>query len=128
MTDGVNTWNVESEIPIELFITDPQDGSGLAGQVPFISLDIQRTSDNRYWTGTFWSTSFSTLSMSEPDSTNQPGRYTYVLSAVANPSSERYIVHAVVNNPPLLDGAEAYEVHVSRPLDVHIYESQPCGC
>ena len=125
MSDQPNIWNIDELIPIELFVADPTEGTGLTGQVSNITLTIQRFSDNRYWDGSGWVVSLSPLTVTEVDSTNQKGRYTFTLSAVANAIADKYIAHVIVNNPPLLNNSETYELHVSRNLDVRVYESEP---
>jgi len=123
MTESTNTWNIGESIPIELFIMDPDDGSGLTGLVSKITLTIQR-SDDRYWNGTIWIVALSTLTMIEVDSVNQKGRYNFILPASANAQADRYVAHAIVDDPPIINEAEDYEIHVSRLLDIRLYESQ----
>lgn len=124
MVDGPNVHDVDAEINIELFIGDPNTGLGLSGQASFTEVTIQRDSDLRYWTGTAWSATRTTLTPTEVDGTNQKGRYTTTLPASGNTSADRYVVHTKVNNPPTVEG-EDYEVHISRSTAVRVYESEP---
>jgi len=117
------TWNIKESIPINIFIADPNSGLALTGQSDFIDLTIKRESDSKYWTGTNWSSTLTTLSVTEVSSTNEPGRYTYTLSSLANVSSSRYVVHVKIDNSPTIV-ADAYELHVSRDLTVNVYESE----
>ncbi len=125
MTSGPKIWNIGESIPIEIFVLNPSDSSGLTGQVANITFTIQRFSNNQYWTGSAWSVTLTPLTVTEVDETNQKGRYTYTLSAAANAQADKYIAHTIVDNAPLIDGAEDYELHVSRDLEVRIYESNP---
>ena len=125
MTSGPRIWDIGEAIPFELFVADPSDGSGITGQVANITFTIQRFSDNKFWTGSAFSSTLTTLTVTEVDSTNQQGRYTFTLPASANNQADKYIAHAIVDNPPLIDGAENYELHTSRDLDLRVYESEP---
>lgn len=127
MTNSPYIWDIDELIPFELFVADPSTGIGLTGQVANITFTIQRFSDNRYWTGSAWSTSLTTLTVTEVDATNQKGRYTFTLSAAANNQADKYIAHAVVINLPLINSSENYELHVSRNLEVRVYESKADG-
>jgi len=123
--EGEHTWDVGENIYFEVFVTDPNTGAGLTGQAGFITLTIQKTSDSTYWTGTTWSATYSTLAVTEVDSSTQPGRYRYRLSGlIGNVSEERYFAHSNINNPPTIT-ADDYEVHVSRTTDIKLYESEP---
>jgi hypothetical protein len=124
MADKPYIWNIGDEIPVEIFVMNQNDGTGLADQQSYITLTIQRASDNYYWTGLAWSSTKTDLTVNQADATNQPGRYTYTLSSSANAAADRYIVFIRVSNPPTVEG-DSYEVHVSRQQDVHIYESEP---
>ena len=123
MANGPTTWDINEAITIDLLVLDPLTGLGLTGQTSFITLKIRRSSDNKYWTGSAWSSSVSTVSMIEVDLTNEPGRYIYTLSAVANAQADRYFVFSNVNNAPTLVGDDM-ETHVSRDLSVKVYESE----
>ena len=124
MVDGPNVHEVDAEIKIEILISDPNTGSGLSGQASFTYVTIQRDSDLRYWTGTSWSATRTTLTPTEVNATTDTGRYTITLPASANDSANRYVVHTRVNNPPTIEGDD-YEVHISRSTDVRVYESEP---
>src|SRR5690349_1181901 len=103
MVDGPFVWNVGEGIPIELFIGDPNTGAGVSGQTAFITLTIQRDSDSRYWSGISWVVPRTTVSVTEFDAVNEPGRYTYLLSSTANAVATRYFVRALIDNPPMFD-------------------------
>lgn len=124
MTTGPNTWNVGSKITIEVFIGDPNTGLGLIDQESYSDLTIRRDSDSLYWSGSAWLASRTTLTLTQPDSTNEPGRYNFVLSAAGNTTADRYVAFVTVNNPPLIEG-HAVEAHVSTQQDVRLYESEP---
>ncbi|MFA5023449.1 MAG: hypothetical protein WC523_00630 [Patescibacteria group bacterium] len=124
MSDSPLIWNISESIPIDLFVADPNTSKGLIGQAGFITLTIQRFSDSKYWTGSAWSSTLTALSFSEVDSTNQPGRYLYTLSAIANSSANKYITHASISNPPIIEG-DSYEIHASRDLVVDVYDIIP---
>lgn len=125
MSESPLIWDIGEDIIFEIFIQDPSTGFGLTGQSSFITLTIQRNSDDKYWNDSSWVVSLSALSATEVDSANQRGRYTYTLSGSAgNTQADRYLLHVIVNNPPTIQ-ADSYEVHVSRNLDVKIYESEP---
>jgi len=125
MVDGPYIWDVGDAINFELFVGDPDTGVGLSGQTSFMTLTIQRDSDSRFWSGTAWVVSRTTVSFTEVDATNEPGRYKYTLSGITgNVIATRYVGHANINNPPTIEG-DSYEVHVSRITDVKIYEAEP---
>lgn len=123
MTDSPHIWEISESIPIEIFIGDPNTGAGSTGQALNITLTIQR-SNNDYWTGLAWSSTLTPLAVTEIDATNQKGRYIYVLSANANSQADRYIAHAIINDPPTFQNMEAYELHISKE-GVRLYESEP---
>lgn len=125
MTSSPLIWNIDEDIIVEIFVEDPSTGLGLTGQAGFLTLTIQRNSDSRYWNGSTWIVSLTSLSPTEVDSSTQRGRYTYTLSGTTgNTQADRYLVHCIINNPPTIQ-VDAYEVHVSRSLEVKIYESEP---
>ena len=125
MADGPNIWNIGDDIVLEIFIADPTTGYGLTGQDSYADITIRRDSDSRYWTGSTWVDARTTLSPTEADSANQPGRYIYALPGIAgNIQADRYVMHVSVDNPPTVEG-DSYEAHVSREQDVKIYEAEP---
>jgi len=118
-------WNISESIPIELFVANPNTGAGQTGLVSSITLTVQRDSDSKFWNGiTLFVSSLTTITMTEVDSTNQKGRYRVVFPASLNSSANKYVVHAIVDSPPLFRGAENYEVIVTRE-GVRLYESEP---
>ena len=124
MTSTPNIWNISDAIQIELFVGNPNTGAGETGEASNITLTIQRMSDNKYWNGLSWTSSSTNLTMTEIDATNQKGRYTYTLAGSANNQADKYIVHAIVDDPPLFEAMDAYELHVSRE-NIRTYESEP---
>lgn len=114
-------WDIGENIIIEVFIIDPNTSFGLTGQSGFMTLTIQRSSDGKYWAGGLWQTSPSNLILVESSSVNQPGRYNYNFSG--NSQADHYVAHVNINNPPTIQG-DSYEVHISRNLDVRVYESE----
>lgn len=118
-----NVWDIGESIPILLFVQDPNTGFGLTGQSSYLILTIQRDSDAAYWNGVIW-TAISSLSFTEVDAINQPGKYLYTLPALANAQADRYEIHVVINNPPIITG-ENYELHVSKPSSVNVYNAVP---
>ena len=120
-----DVWNINEQIPIEIFVANPVTGGGLAGLVSNITLSIQRNSDGRYWDGLSWQSYFSSVSALEVDSINQRGRYKYTLPGSANLIADKYSAHVMVNYPPLLNNVDNYELYVSRDLNVTLYESEP---
>ena len=126
MTTSPLLWNVGESIPIELSVNDPSTELALPGQDGYLTLTIQRFSDNKYWNGFMWAPAMAHLSFVEVDSIHQPGRYTYILSATANAQADRYMAHANINNPKIIIG-DTYELHVSRELNVNVnvYDSAP---
>lgn len=125
MTDGPNIWNIGDDIVLEIFIADPTTGYGLTGQEGYADITIRRDSDSRYWTGSGWSDTRTTLTPTEADTANQPGRYIYTLPGTAgNIQADRYVMHLNVSNPPTVEG-DSYEIHVSRQQDVKLYEAEP---
>ncbi len=124
--EGEHEWDVGENIYFEITVLDPNTGAGMTGQTAYITLTIQRTSDSFYWSGTTWTATYSTLTVTEVDDTTQPGRYNYRLSGLTgNISAERYFAHSNINNPPIFNSVDDYEVHVSRTTDVKVYESEP---
>lgn len=121
MADTPLVWDLNQDIIIEIFVTNPNTSLGLTGQTSFITLTIERNSDSKFWSGSAWGSSSINLTVTEVDSTNQPGRYNYMLTG--NTQADRYIAHVNINNPPTIQ-ADAYEVHISRNLDVRVYESE----
>lgn len=124
MSESPHIWEIGKLIQIELFIGDPNTGAGSTGQVANITFTIRR-SNNDYWTGAAWSSTLTTLTMTEVDATNNKGRYIYSLSSAANNQEDKYIAHVIVNDPPTFAAMEAYELHVSRDTIVRVYESEP---
>ena len=125
MATGPNVWNIGDDVVIELSVLDPNTSLGLTGQSSFITLTIKRASDSKYWTGSTYTTTFTTLTMTEVDATNEPGRYRYTLAGGAgNPTANKYYVHSTISNPPTIEGDD-YEIHVSRDLTVNVYETEP---
>lgn len=123
MTDGPLEWNIGDPIHIELFVANPLTNQGVTGLTSSeITLNIERASDSKYWSGSAWASTSTDLTMTEDDN----GRYTYTLSASGNTQEDRYIVYARVDYPSVfgLDGAETFEIHRSRYLDVRVYESE----
>jgi len=125
MSFDPNVWEIGENITIELFVADPNTGEALTGQTSFITLTIRRDSDSKYWTGIIWTSGLTNLSVSEVSAANNPGRYIYVLfGANGNNTKNRYVAHAHIINPPFLN-FDDYEIHVSRTVDVRVYESEP---
>ncbi len=129
MTDVPHHWDVNEAIPIEIFVQDPATtGDGLTGQLSFLTLIIQRASDDFYWNGASWQSGVvsldSTDGLAEVDSTNQPGRYLFILPAAANDQVDRYTARGNINNAGLPLTGDNYEVHVSRPPAI-IVEAEP---
>lgn len=120
-----NVWDVGVPIIVEIFIVDPNSGLGLSGQAGYITLTIKRDLDNKYWSGSAWTTTYTPLTVTETNATLEPGRYIFTLPAVTgNYTATRYVMHTRILNPPIIE-ADAYEVHLSRSFDVKIYESEP---
>lgn len=124
MASSPNTWNVDDPIYITLFLADPTTEAGLTGKASKITLIIQRLSDDKYWTGSAWSATKTNLTMTEEDATNLPGTYTYTLSAAANNQADFYRVFSTVDDPPDFNGNQDTELHMSRDLEVRVYESE----
>ncbi len=119
-------WNIGENITVRLFVGDPSTGNGLTGQLSYINLNIHRASDTKYWNGTTWQVGAYDLDMTELDSTNQPGVYTYILSgSTGNTRKDTYIAYATVNNPGVIDNQQNFEVHVSKDNTIRVYESEP---
>ena len=124
MVDGNYLWDIGEAINFEIFVGDPNTGVGLTGQTAYLTLTIQRDSDDKYWSGVSWTAPRTELTPSEVDSVNEPGRYLYTLSSSGNAIATRYVAHANIDNAPTIQ-ADTYEVHVSRETDVRIYEAEP---
>lgn len=127
MTETPNVWDINEDIPFELFVVDPVTGLGVTGQTAFITLSIKRLSDDLFWNTTVWASGFAGLSVTEPDATNQPGRYTFVLDGpTGNDQEDVYLFRAVVANPSLPNiNGENYEQHKSRTSNVVVVEAEP---
>jgi hypothetical protein len=126
MTETPNIWDVGEDIPFELFFVDPVTNLGRTGQVAYITLSIKRLSDNTFWNGASWVAGFAPLSVTEPDDTNEPGRYTYVLSgSVGNTQADIYVFRVRINNPSIPFTGENYEQHKSRTQSVVVIEGEP---
>ena len=125
MSDGPKIWEVGEDIIIDLAVVNPNDGLGLLDQQSFIELVIQRLSDNKFWNTSAWVTTRTTLTMSQADRTNQPGRYTFTLPGTGgNIQADRYLAFSEIANAPTVEG-QTFEIHVSRTTSVRIYESEP---
>lgn len=125
MADGPRIWAIGQDIIIDTIITDPSTALGLTGQASFITLRIRRGSDDRYWDGNNWVVGAASLTMTEFDATNEPGRYVYTLSGSgANTSANTYFAYANISNPPTIEGDDT-EMHLSRDFTVRVYESEP---
>ena len=125
MVDSPLIWDVLEAITFEVFVGDPNTGAGVTGQIPFLTFTIQRDYDDKYWSGAGWVSALTTVVLTEVDSTNDPGRYNYTLSGSANNLATRYVAHVNIDNPPMFDDVDSYEVHVSRVTDIRVYESEP---
>jgi len=124
MVNSPHIWNIAEDIIIDLFVGDPNTGLGLTAQASFITLTIERSSNSQFWTGSAYSATLTTLTMTEVDSTNSPGLYRFTLTgATGNPSANKYYVHASVSNAPTVEG-ESYSIHISRDTDLRVYESE----
>ena len=126
MADGPKIWDIAESIPIDLDIEDPTTSLGMTGQSAYLTLTIQRFSDGYYWSGAAWAVTPTTLSFTEMDATNQPGRYLYTLPSVANLTADRYEAHARIYNPPTITG-DTYELHISRNLTLQVYDIAPAN-
>lgn len=124
MTDSPNTWDIGEAIPIEIFIMNPVTNLGLIDQVAYITFSISRGSDDKYWNGSIWVDSFAPLSVTEPNDTNQKGRYLYTLSAAGNSQEDVYTAQANINNPGVITGNN-FEVHRSRTQTPIVVEGEP---
>ncbi len=82
----MNVIPIGVEIPIQFFITF--EGSGVTGQTP--SIIINKTSDNTYFTGSGFSGTVVQLPMTEVDSVNQPGLYTYTFDQSIDNTEQNY--------------------------------------
>jgi len=124
MFDSPKIWDLEEDIIIDMMITNPETARGLTGQVSYIALTIRR-SDGQYWTGSAWTGTVTDLTVSETDSTNEPGRYNYTLDgATGNTTATTYYAYLSIDNPPTIE-ADGVEIHVSRDLVVRVYENEP---
>jgi hypothetical protein len=121
---NIYTWNIGESIPINLLVYDPDSGEGLTGRAGLITLTVQRADDLRFWNGSNWIATLTELSMAEIDSTEEKGRYEYVLPSTANQVASRFYAHAAINDPPTIV-SDSYELHVSRDLTTSFYESEP---
>lgn len=118
-------WDVGENITIDLLILDPATALGLTGQASNITLRIRRSSDNKFWTGSAWSSTASSVSVTESDATNEPGRYVYtLLGSTGNTQADRYFVHSRISNAPTIEGDDI-ELHISKDLTVRVYEAEP---
>ena len=115
-------WEVGDDIYVEIFVGDPATGAGISGQTAFIALTIQRDYDSKFWTGSAWSATRTTLLITEVDSVNELGRYVYILPSTANTLITRYSAHGLINNPPMFENVDSYEFHFSRVTK--FYESE----
>jgi hypothetical protein len=119
------SWGINENINVKVFVADPVTGNGLTGQASYIDLTIQRASDDKYWNGDTWQVASYNLTMTETDSTNQPGAYKYVLSgSTGNTQQDSYTAYATVDNPGTVTG-QNFEIHISRDSTVNVYESEP---
>ena len=82
-----------------------QFGVGQTGLTPTISIKKYNTSE--YWNGSAWSGSYTTFNMSEVDSTNLPGLYSYNFSAGPNPidisDETKFLVKVLESTKPLTE-------------------------
>jgi len=125
MVDSPNIWNIAEDIIIDLFVADPSTGLGVDGLAGSITLTIEKASTGRFWSGSAYVVSLTSLTMTEVDSTNSPGLYRYTLDgATGNAEADKYYTHANVSSAPTVEG-DSYSIHLSRDTDVKTYESEP---
>jgi len=124
-------WSIGHDAPMFLELADT-DGSGLTGATPKIAIRRHKNLngsflDNYYWDG---SSSFTVtptfLTMSEVDSTNTPGLYTYCFSQSLIQEERIYNAYFKHEDTPLGFTQETHYFAVTGSAgDVVVYESEP---
>ncbi len=100
--------NANETIELGLQITGV---AGVTDETP--KVEIQKTSDDTWWDGSAWQSTVTALSMSEEDSTNLEGYYTY---SWLNDGEDTYRVH-YFNADTNGYGLEALEVYIAGTAD-----------
>jgi hypothetical protein len=123
-------WSIGSDISLFLELAKG-NGTGLTGSDPQVMIRRYRTVDsntlldNYYWTGTAFSATPTSHSMSEVDATNNPGLYVYHFSQSLIQSSSIYNVYYKHNSSPLGMMTERhYFVLSGSDGDIKVYESE----
>lgn len=125
-------WSIGSDVSLFLEIAE-SNGSGKTGADPQVMIRRYRTVDgglldNYYWTGTAFTASATSASMTEVDATNQPGLYVYHFSQSLIQSGTVYNVHYFHNDTPVgFDTERHWFVTTGSSGDIKVYESEP-GC
>lgn len=78
-------------VPLDFLIT--ANGQGITGQTPVVAL--KRASDNAYWTGSGFSGTFTTVSLSEVSITHEPGLYSVNFDQSIDNVENTYVAYYV---------------------------------
>jgi len=123
MVEHPYIWDIGEDIIMDTFVGDPNTGLGLTGQT--VKITIEKRSISQFWTGSAYSVTRTELDMTEVESTDEPGRYRFVLpGSPGNVTADTYFVHSFVRNAPTVEGDD-YSIHVSRDLEARVYETEP---
>lgn len=88
-------------------------GTGVSGAT--INLSLRRASDSMYFTGTAFTTTYTTVAMSETDSSNLPGVYHY--DFLAPEPEAKYAVTATTASASIVNGPWFDEIIVGYWVD-----------
>ena len=92
---------------VELFVQISNAGAGVTGETP--TVEIQRQSDDNWYTGAAWQAGIATINLVEQDSTNLPGYYNYEWT---NDGADTYRIHYVNTGTYALEQMEVYAATV----------------
>jgi hypothetical protein len=122
-------WDTNSDVPLFLELVNAA-GAGVTGATPVVAIKRIKQVSGSYLDGYYWnSASFvatpTFLTMSQVDSTNNPGLYTYCFSQSLVRAENIYNVYFKNDGVPVGFNTETHYFVNEISGSVKIYESEP---